>query len=488
MVASTAPLSAARDRLFGVDALRGVAALSVLLFHYTTRFEQKHGHADPLPWYADQGFLGVNLFFVISGLVIFMTLDRIRHPAEFLVSRFSRLFPAFWAAILLTQGIEWLAEPRVTALAPLDALLNAAMLHGYFGVPSVDGVYWTLQVELFFYLIMFGLWLGGLLRFPLQTIGAWLILGLLAQAAPALTGRAIPYALSELLLLSYLPYFALGMAVYVGRLRAEAQPIAAWTLGLLALCAVGLAEGPLRAVWALGFVVLLLAALRLRGSPGRWLAPWVWLGSISYPLYLLHQDIGYVSMLVLQGAGMASLASLIVTLALVIALAALVHHLLEDPAMRWLRVRLGRPRDSLATDRRRRWAIGVCGAALLLLIGHLAVPRSAPAKLADLEQDARPGRPQALLIGNPPAQAVGPTEAVAVIEVDGERVARVGYGRDAAEAGQVQLQAAPAQAALEIARVVLQVDLGERRPAWNGLRLVADLGRAVGAAQRPVAA
>jgi peptidoglycan/LPS O-acetylase OafA/YrhL len=54
-----------------------------------------------VPW----GYLGVNLFFVISGFVIFMTLDRTLVPLDFVISRTSRLFPAYWAAIIITMVI-----------------------------------------------------------------------------------------------------------------------------------------------------------------------------------------------------------------------------------------------------------------------------------------------------------------------------------------------------------------------------------------------
>jgi len=93
-------MSSPGPRLAQLDALRGVAALLVVGFHYTTRFDQLYGHAgEPLlslPW----GHYGVNLFFMISGFVIFMTLERTQRATDFVVSRFSRLYPAYWGALL----------------------------------------------------------------------------------------------------------------------------------------------------------------------------------------------------------------------------------------------------------------------------------------------------------------------------------------------------------------------------------------------------
>ena len=151
-------------RLSQVDALRGLAALAVVFFHFTTRFTELY-----LPDYrpslsATYGYFGVNLFFIVSGFVIFMTLERTAKPMDFVVSRFSRLFPTYWAGILLTFCItHWLGLPgKLVEFWP--AIANFLMIHSIFGVPHVDGVYWTLEVELLFYTGMFLLyrlrWLG----------------------------------------------------------------------------------------------------------------------------------------------------------------------------------------------------------------------------------------------------------------------------------------------------------------------------------------
>ena len=90
------------SRVVELDALRGIAALAVVAFHYTTQYGQQYGHTTPLGFGFPPGNYGVNLFFLISGFVIFMTLERARSAMDFVVSRFSRLYPAYWAAMALT--------------------------------------------------------------------------------------------------------------------------------------------------------------------------------------------------------------------------------------------------------------------------------------------------------------------------------------------------------------------------------------------------
>ena len=186
-------LKSKADRLVEVDALRGVAALAVVLFHYTTRFTDLYQPGAQPAVSFPSGHYGVNLFFIISGFVIFMTLEKTARPLDFVVSRFSRLFPAYWAAIFLTFSICHLLGLPGKLVSTGTALANLAMLHGLFGVGHVDGVYWTLEVELLFYcgmLLLYRLkWLDRLhlvlFALPVPATGL-LRAGALVQHRPSL--------------------------------------------------------------------------------------------------------------------------------------------------------------------------------------------------------------------------------------------------------------------------------------------------------------
>ena len=150
------------SRLVQIDGLRALAALSVVSFHYTTQFERNFQHTEKLAFDFSLGYLGVNLFFVISGFVIYMTLDKIHAPLDFVVSRFSRLFPPYWVAILLTWGIVTSVGLPGYTVSWKEAVVNLTMLQSFFSVRDVDGVYWSLQVELVFYVWMLILWVTKL--------------------------------------------------------------------------------------------------------------------------------------------------------------------------------------------------------------------------------------------------------------------------------------------------------------------------------------
>ncbi len=128
-----------RGRLVEVDALRGLAAIAVVLYHFTTRFGEIYRDNPSASASFPEGYYGVNLFFIISGFVIFMTLERTKQPMDFVVSRFSRLFPAYWFAIFLTFSITHLLGLPGKLVSIDSALANMIMVHGLFWVPAVLG-------------------------------------------------------------------------------------------------------------------------------------------------------------------------------------------------------------------------------------------------------------------------------------------------------------------------------------------------------------
>ena len=87
-------------RLLELDALRGIAAISVVIYHFCYRYPELYGGNQFN--LAFLGKYGVPFFFIISGFVIFWTLDRLKKPVDFIVSRFSRLYPIYWICLTIT--------------------------------------------------------------------------------------------------------------------------------------------------------------------------------------------------------------------------------------------------------------------------------------------------------------------------------------------------------------------------------------------------
>ena len=335
------------DRLVEVDALRGVAALAVVLFHYTTRFTDLF-QPGVLPAVSfPRGHYGVNLFFIISGFVIFMTLEKTARPLDFVVSRFSRLFPAYWAAIFLTFSICHLLGLPGKLVGAGTAFANMAMLHGLFGIEHVDGVYWTLEVELLFYcgmLLMYRLkWLGRL-HFMLFAL---LFVRLSYYFLAHWFGIDLPWIMFRLAILQHLPWFALGISIYLATNRRGVHGLRVPVLtSAMAIATLWICESTFVAVLAAGMAaaVFLAASGKL---PILRFRPVVWLGTVSYPLYLLHENIGWAIQLRLLSAGVPVDLAILAALAASLVLAGVLTRWVEQPAMRWIRTRY-RERRTLA--------------------------------------------------------------------------------------------------------------------------------------------
>ena len=320
------------DRLQELDALRGAAAASVMWFHYTVQYHELFGQS-PSPWSFPPGRYGVQLFFVISGFVIFLSLARISSLWDFAANRISRLYPAYWTCVTLTFLVMLTTPLPGLNVSTGDALLNLSMFQYWLLVPHVDGAYWTLAVELVFYGLVSVIYLLGWLRHAERWIATWLAMIVLVRWGD-LNGFHIPPIIRSTLLLDHGHFFFAGILFY--RMKHEGFTLVRWLL--LAICVF--------AAWYVRDVahaasLVVSSALFLGFITGnlKWiiLPPIIFLGEISYPLYLLHQNIGYVIIARLHEAGLDSPAWLFVPVIVSLALSVAVHHLVEKPAREWLR-------------------------------------------------------------------------------------------------------------------------------------------------------
>ncbi|WP_421862706.1 acyltransferase family protein [Motiliproteus sp.] len=290
-----------RERYYELDFLRFVAAFAVLLFHYVFRVWNLDGSgylAYPLlSGFSKYGYLGVDAFFMISGFVILMSADG-RNAWGFAVSRIVRLYPAYWfcTVVIFAFATLWPVHDYKPTFA--DFLLNLTMFHSWFGAPHVSSVFWTLIVEMQFYLIVLVLIQTGLIRRLNLFLGVWLGLTIASDYLP------FPAWLKTLLIASWSYYFIAGATFYLIR----KQGLSVYRLALLGLClweAVrhgywyvllkerlsGVDYDPVIAVGILVSLFGLFFLVALRRLPGnyRQLAR---LGVLTYPLYLIHALIG----------------------------------------------------------------------------------------------------------------------------------------------------------------------------------------------------
>jgi peptidoglycan/LPS O-acetylase OafA/YrhL len=293
-----------RHRLDTLDLLRALACAMVVAFHFLFRGQAAGWLQDAPPaWLstlARHGHLGVPLFFMISGFVISMSAEGASLRA-FAASRIARLVPALWVAAPLTALVALAGDVQAFVVTPGQLLVNLTLVPQWFGVPYVDGVYWSLAVELQFYLLVA---LALVVR-RLDTIEPWLVIWLLLAL---LDGMRPMYPLERWLVVTWAPFFVAGICCHLIH-RRGATPLrwgllaASYVLALVAVATrreLVIAPGPahpadlpvaatLVSLFFLAFLLIVLRRWELRAS--AWLRV---AGALTYPVYLLHQNIGYV--------------------------------------------------------------------------------------------------------------------------------------------------------------------------------------------------
>lgn len=294
-------------RLLPMEGLRGIAVILVFLHHYSVQSEliglAPGGAATIAAGLHHYGNMGVELFFVLSGYLIYGSLLRRQQPfTGFMARRLQRIYPTFLvvfalaiALILLMPGSGKLPSNPWAAAGIIAA--NMALLPGLFPITRIVQVAWSLSYEMFFYIA------GGML-----VLGT----GFGRMAAP-MRIVAIMLAALVLVLLSYLhiPHFPFRMmAFFAGMLLAEGiggriPAWLGWSAPLLAMIASITRMIPSviteEVIHSIAFFLLCAVCFRDAGrvSVAMRFAPLRWLGNMSYSYYLLHGFIVRIAMVII---------------------------------------------------------------------------------------------------------------------------------------------------------------------------------------------
>jgi peptidoglycan/LPS O-acetylase OafA/YrhL len=335
------------DRFEEIDVLRGLAAICVVVSHYSSHCVSFFRQAPfGLNLETIYGFHAVQLFFIISGFVISLTLERSKSLGDFAFSRFSRLYPAYWAALTLMVAIEVVVFGQSLWIGGFAT--NLTMFQEFIGFANLDNVFWSLTVELSFYAIMAVLFATRLLPHLEVVAALWLGLACLWSLLDQHLGIRLPTFLPRILILQQVPFFAAGITFYrIKMKRATAQRVALMVAALAAAAWIDgvrgmdtAAVGWLDVLQRAGIAVMLFATfglavsgrLRIAVSPVT-----LWLGAISYSIYLSHRNLGYSTMFRLHELGVPVWLLFTVTLAGALVLGTALAYLVERPALRTLR-------------------------------------------------------------------------------------------------------------------------------------------------------
>jgi peptidoglycan/LPS O-acetylase OafA/YrhL len=284
------------ERVREFDGIRGLAALSVMLFHLADRASYQFINPSwSFPFTVPFGAYGVETFFMLSGFVIFLSLEKQPNMISFCKSRFIRLFPIFWVCVLLSISIVLVFHLNVKISVPI-VLANLTMIPRQFvGVSSnIEGSYWTLECELWFYVIVSLIYFKIGKKYVVYTYILLASLGLMINWFDIIhqadgwhvLARSLFMRSYGILNIKFANLFLAGISLYLYR---EKQKNIYWfTFIFGVLCSFAYSDG---------FVVLVISLL-LWFSDRPWLRAifcnrlLILLGGISYPLYLIHMNLG----------------------------------------------------------------------------------------------------------------------------------------------------------------------------------------------------
>jgi peptidoglycan/LPS O-acetylase OafA/YrhL len=291
------------SRITEIDLLRFFAALAVVFFHYTFRGYAADNMSElSFPSFAPiakYGYLGVQLFFLISGFVI------LRSAASgslrtFIISRIVRLYPAFWICCTLTFVITLVIGGGHFHVTSLQYVSNMTLLSGFFKNNFIDGVYWTLVVEMRFYFLIALVLFFRKINAIEPIMVAWLSITVLWEFLHI-------HALHGFLVVDYSAWFVSGAIFYLVRsngvsiARLSTLTVAYGVALFQSIRSIELFRAQYHAslspliifsIVTFFFVVMFLISIGYTNffSNRRWAA----VGALTYPLYLIHENIGFM--------------------------------------------------------------------------------------------------------------------------------------------------------------------------------------------------
>ena len=338
-------MAEARERIEGLDVLRGLASLAVCWFHLT-RFRYNVPDGQGYAWLratGDLGWLGVEVFFVISGFVIPYSLYRARYRLRdcvaYLARRMVRLDPPYLAAMVLILALAYVSSLKSGRPVQIEAepvgwvrvLLHLGYLNAFAGYAWLNPSFWTLAIEMQYYLLMglvFPLVVAGRRGVRLAALGAMAASSV--ASVPVLFPTAPPLAR---FIPSLLCLFLLGIVTFqrhVGLIRTSEFVLLLILTGLTSVATLGLAPS----LAGFAAVAVLLARPRRSIVSG-------FFARTSYPLYLLHWPVAHYTLSVVgmkylkAESDVARILVLLLTLGVCLTSAYVLYVLVERPAQQW---------------------------------------------------------------------------------------------------------------------------------------------------------
>lgn len=298
-------------RIYIIDFFRFLASVMVVVYHYFS-INQILVISPDLRNYFKYGYLGVDFFFILSGFLIALSITN-KSIFNFLSSRIRRLYPTYWISVIITSFFIYFFGGHTLKINSFEQIVyNLTMFHNYFGIESIDGVYWTLFIELKFYLFIISPFLI-LKNFKILNLDNLIIFWLLLTILNNVFDSYFILIFKNYFILEWSSYFISGIIFYKlfkgeHKIKYYLLLIISYLLSIYksteriefleSIHDFDYSELIVIMIISLFYLTLFLICLNKLSKFN--LKIFKSLGLLSYPLYLLHQNIGFTIFLQLE--------------------------------------------------------------------------------------------------------------------------------------------------------------------------------------------
>lgn len=308
-------------RITNIDILRGIAALSITFFHLTGNSNL----SETLKESGKYGYLGVEIFFVISGYIIPFSMQKMNYKRKYffklLLKRVVRIHPPYLVMLIMTLLLIYVTNIPLPTYPSL--LAHVFYLNDILSLEWISPIFWTLALEFQFY-ILIGLFYSLLI--DKSTFFSSLFIVFILLSSFILPSSFLPH---------YFGFFALGIVLFRFQLG-KTSILHFWMLNLTITLFILYNNGGLEGLIAILTVIFICYFPALKHSIVK--SCLVWLGTISYSLYLIHWEVGrgFIAIsrhipIIAQQEGMRVLIGIIASLFF----AWLFYMLIEFPSVKW---------------------------------------------------------------------------------------------------------------------------------------------------------
>lgn len=290
------------ERIVECDWIRALAALLVVLYHYTSRYPTLFQSNIDFKISFTYGAAGVNIFFFLSGFLALHSLNEKTGCVNYVKRRIKRLYPEYWMSMLITTIFLLILLHELFPGWKIF-LINISMLQGFCGIPNVDGAYWTLAYEIRFYLFIFFIIKLKQLKNVKKICILWLLLSIMVAFGMRFGNSLVIIRLMRYIIMpEFCAPFVAGIFVYF--LRYQLDDILCYVGLVLSFFLSFFTQEYSYFVALIAMTITMIIILLLRKNSYKYRKaivklsnikhkPLTCVAQISYPLYLLHQYIGY---------------------------------------------------------------------------------------------------------------------------------------------------------------------------------------------------